>query len=682
MTNERILESYSCGQWLRGSQNGALLRDASTGEAVATIDATGLNTSDMHSYACEHGAPALKAMSFHQRALMLKALGQSLMSNKELFYAQSIATGATRADSWIDIEGGIGTLLTYASRGRRELPNTRLLLDGNPEQLSKDDSFSAQHILMPLDGVAIHINAFNFPCWGMLEKLAPTLLAGMPAIIKPASQTAYLTELMFRHIVSSNILPEGAIQLICGSVGDLLDRVGAQDVITFTGSAATGQTLRSHSQRIAEATRFNMEADSLNACVLGADAHPGTPEFDLFVREVKQEMTSKAGQKCTAIRRVFAPAEHMEAVLDALQQSLSAVHTGNPRDKSVCMGPLASMTQRDELQQAIDLLTQDAQIVYDGSSQSDQISVDDSSYTHGAFVYPTLLYCDAPDQAKHVHCIEAFGPVCTVMPYNDNDHAVALCRKGGGSLVASVFTYDNSIASELVLGLAPWHGRVLVGNRENEKSSTGHGSPLPMLNHGGPGRAGGGAELGGMRAIKHYMQRCAVQATPSQLTAIAGQWMRGTSLRIDTTHPFRKNLQQLEIGDNIVTQSRSITLEDIEHFAHFTGDTFYAHMDDKAACENPFFDARVAHGYLIVSLAAGLFVDPLPGPVLANYGVDNLRFMAPVYPDDTIQVYLVCKQINPRESENYGEVRWDCTIINQHRAVVAQYDALTLVAKS
>jgi len=670
--------SYAYGEWIHGTGDAKVLRDASTGAPVALIDSTGLNFKDMLSYGRERGSVQLQDLSFHQRALLLKSLGQALMADKESFYALSAATGATRTDSWIDIEGGISTLLSYGSKGRRELPNTRLLVDGATEPLSRDSTFSAQHILTPLQGVAVHINAFNFPCWGMLEKLAPTLLAGMPAIIKPASQTAYLTELMVRHIIETGILPEGALQLISGSTADLLDHVTAQDVVTFTGSAATGQMLRVHPAIIENSTRFTMEADSLNAAVLGPDATPGTPEFMLFVREVAREMTTKAGQKCTAIRRVIVPRQHAEAVSAALSERLATTTVGNPTDDDIGMGPLASLDQRTEVRERVRELGAEAEIVF-GDPDNPQIQSGDA--TNGAFMNPIVLYCDQPKSCVAIHAVEAFGPVSTIIPYESIDDAIQLAALGGGSLVASLFTDSNDFARDVVAGLAPWHGRIMLGNRLSAKSSTGHGSPLPMLVHGGPGRAGGGEELGGIRAVKHYMQRSAVQGTPELLTAITGRWMPGAPVLVDNEHPFRKSLATLEVGDSVVTASRTVTLDDIEHFAEFTGDTFYAHMHEEAAKANPFFDGRVAHGYLIVSFAAGLFVDPAPGPVLANYGVDNLRFMSPVYPEDTLQLSLTCKEINPRETDEYGEVRWDCTVTNQDRAVVAQYDVLTLVAK-
>lgn len=674
----RRLESYVCGGWTAGRGEGVSLCDAATGDAVALIDASGLDFAAALAYGREVAGPKLRAMSFHDRAGMLKALGMALMGLKEEFYTESLHTGATRADAWVDIEGGIGTLLSFASKARRELPNTRVLVDGEVELLSKDNSFSAQHILTPLLGVAVHINAFNFPIWGMLEKIAPTLLAGVPCIVKPASQTAYLTELMVRRIVDLRILPEGALQLISGSVGDLLDHVTAQDAVTFTGSAWTGRKLKAHPAVIANSVRFTMEADSLNASVLGPDAGPGTPEFDLFVKEVAREMTVKAGQKCTAIRRVIAPRAHVDALVAALGDRLGKTVLGLPGDDAVRMGPLASLDQREEVRARIRELQADAEIV---AGNPDDVRVVSGDAAKGAFLNPVLLYCDKPFAATAVHDVEAFGPVSTVMPYDSVDEAVALARRGKGSLVASVFTDDARVAEEMVIGMAPFHGRVLIGNRASAKTSTGHGAPLAGLVHGGPGRAGGGEEMGGMRGVKHYMQRSAVQGTPRLLSAVTGRWIEGAAVQ-QGVHPFRKSLAELRIGDQLVTATRTVTEADVEHFAHFTGDTFYAHMDSAAARANPFFDDRVAHGYLIAAFAAGLFVDPAPGPVLANYGVDNLRFLTPVYFGDTLQVRLTCKEINPRANADHGEVRWDARVTNQDGAVVAQYDVLTMVAKT
>ena len=673
----RRLESYVRGRWTPGSKEGQVLLDAATGAPVASIDSTGLDFAAVLEHGRTVAGPKLRAMSFHERAGMLKALGLALMAQKEEFYAESLRTGATRGDGWVDIEGGIGTMLTFASKGRRELPNTRVLTDGDVELLSKDNSFSAQHILTPLHGVAVHINAFNFPIWGMLEKIAPTLLAGVPCVVKPASQTAYLTELCVRRIVETGILPEGALQLICGSVGDLLDHVSEQDAVTFTGSAWTGRKLKAHPAVIANSVRFTMEADSLNASILGPDAVEGTPEFDLFVKEVAREMTVKAGQKCTAIRRVIAPRGQVQALIAALGDRLGKTAVGLPGDESTRMGPLASFDQRDEVRARIRDLQAGAEIV---AGDPDTVRLASGDADSGAFLNPVLLYADKPFDAPAIHDVEAFGPVSTIMAYDDLDEAVALAAKGRGSLVSSVFTDDPQIAKRVVLGVAPFHGRVLIGNRASAKTSTGHGSPLAGLVHGGPGRAGGGEEMGGTRGVKHYMQRTAVQGTPRLLSAVTGRWIEGADAQ-QGIHPFRKSLAELRIGDQLVTASRIVTKEDVEHFAHFTGDTFYAHMDEAAAKANPFFDDRVVHGYLIASFAAGLFVEPNPGPVLANYGVDNLRFLTPVYFGDSLQVRLTCKEINPRANAAHGEVRWDCQVTNQKGEVVAQYDVLTMVAK-
>lgn len=672
----RVLQSYTGGAWRTGSRDGKPLLNAATGQVVALIDASGLDYGAALEYGRDKGGPALRPMTIHQRALMLKEIGLKLLEQKEDFYAESLWTGATRADGWVDIEGGIGTLLTMASKARRELPNAKIIPDGPVEALSKDASFSGQHILSPMQGVAIHINAFNFPIWGMLEKIAPTLIAGMPTIVKPASQTAYLTELMVRRIAAMGILPDGALQLISGSAGDLLDHVTCQDVVTFTGSAATGRMLKTAPAVVENSVRFTMEADSLNASVLGPDAGPGTEEFDLFVREVVREITTKAGQKCTAIRRAIVPAQHVDAVVAALKDKLAKNTTGDPAVEGTRMGPLASLEQREEVRDRIKDLQGSARIVL---GDPDEVRVASGDAEKGAFINPVVLLADNPLNAA-ANDVEAFGPVVTLMPYDSIDDAVALTHRGKGSLVASVFTDSPEVAQEMVLGMAPMHGRVLIGNRRSAKSSTGHGSPLAPLVHGGPGRAGGGEELGGMRAVKHYMQRTAVQGAPRLLTAVTGIWSEGADTRADK-HPFRKSVAELRLGDQIVTEAREVTEADVEHFAHFTGDTFYAHMDSAAAKANPFFDDRVAHGYLIASFAAGLFVDPDPGPVLANYGVDNLRFLTPVYFGDTLRVRLTCKEINPRENASHAEVRWDCRVTNQRDEVVAQYDVLTMVAK-
>jgi oxepin-CoA hydrolase/3-oxo-5,6-dehydrosuberyl-CoA semialdehyde dehydrogenase len=557
------------------------------------------------------------------------------------------------------------------------MPNDHVYLDGPPEQISKNGTFTAQHICTPKLGAAIHINAFNFPCWGMLEKLAPTWLAGVPAIVKPASSTAYLTELMVRQINSSGILPDGALQLICGGVGDLFDHLNCQDTIAFTGSKNTAEYLQQHAKVVSESVAFTAETDSLNSSILGPDANPGTPEFDLFIKEVTREMTSKAGQKCTAIRRIIAPAAMAGDVVDALSTALGKIRIGNPASKEVDMGALASQGQRDEVRDRVAELSSEASLVYGGG---DAFKVVDADVSKGAFFMPTLLLCDKPIGARKVHSVEAFGPVSTVLPYENLDEAIELSRLGEGSLAGSIITNDNQVARKLVLGTAPYHGRMLVLNRHCAAESTGHGSPLPHLIHGGPGRAGGGEEMGGIRGVLHYMQRTAVQGSPQTLTTIGNRWIRGADQHESDVHPFRKTFEQLQIGDTLITDAREVTLDDIQHFADFTGDKFYAHTDEAAAARNPFFEGRVAHGYLIVSFAAGLFVDPDFGPVLANYGVDDLRFAQPVNYGDTLRVRLCCKQKTLRAGTGYGEVRWDTEVTNQNDEIVAQYDVLTMVA--
>ncbi|SDJ18956.1 phenylacetic acid degradation bifunctional protein PaaZ [Salipiger marinus] len=674
----RRLESYVSGAWRAGQGEAKPLAHAATGEVHALISSDGLDFAGALDWGRRTGGTALRRHTLHDRALMLKAIGQALMAGKDEFYAESLATGATPRDAWPDIDGGIGTMLTFASKARRELPNAHVLPEGPVEMLSRDGSFVGQHILTPLEGVAVHINAFNFPVWGMLEKIAPALIAGVPCVVKPASQTAYLTELVVRRILEMQILPDGALQLICGGVGDLLDHVTGQDAVTFTGSAQTGQKLRTHPAVVQNSVRFTMEADSLNAAILGPDAGPGTPEFDLFVKEVAREMTAKAGQKCTAIRRVLVPAAHEGAVIDALRATLDRTAVGLPDDAQTRMGALVSLGEREGVRARIREIAAEAEIV---CGTPDEVRLSSGDAARGAFLNPVLLRCADPFSARAPHEIEAFGPVATVMAYDGVEEAVALAKLGKGSLVSSVFTNDTGVAAEMVRGVAAFHGRIMLGNRDSAKSSTGHGAPLAPLVHGGPGRAGGGEEMGGMRGVKHFMMRSAIQGTPRLLAAVTGEWVPGAPAQQDI-HPFRKSLAELRIGDQIVTERREITEADVEHFAHFTGDTFYAHMDREAARANPFFEDRVAHGYLIASFAAGLFVMPEPGPVLANYGVDNLRFLAPVYFGDSLQVRLTCKQITPRDGTVYGEVRWDCCVTNQNQEVVAQYDVLTMVAKT
>ena len=664
-------------QWVEGDGDGNILTNAVNGDPVASITSAGLDFDAVLNYARQIGGANLRKFTFHERGEMLKELAKYLMEHKQELYALSTATGATRADSWVDIDGGISTLFVYSGKGRREMPNDHVYLDGPPEQISKNGTFTAQHIFTPKLGAAIHINAFNFPCWGMLEKLAPTLLAGVPAIVKPASSTAYLTELMVRQIIASGILPDGAIQLICGGVGDLFDHLNCQDTIAFTGSKNTAEFLQQHPKVISESVAFTAETDSLNSSILGPDAIPGTPEFDLYVKEVTREMTSKAGQKCTAIRRIIAPSAIAADLVAALSTALGEVRIGNPANKDVDMGALASHGQRDEVRDRVAELSHEANVVFGGT---DDFEVLDADARKGAFFMPTLLHCEKPLTSRSVHSVEAFGPVSTVLPYDNLEEAIELSRLGEGSLVGSVITNDNSVARELVLGTAAYHGRMLVLNRHCAGESTGHGSPLPHLIHGGPGRAGGGEEMGGIRGVLHYMQRTAVQGSPETLTAIGHRWIKGADQNDPGVHPFRKTFEQLELGDTLVTDSREVTLDDIQHFAEFTGDNFYAHTDEEAAARNPFFDGRVAHGYLILSFAAGLFVDPDFGPVLANYGVDDLRFAQPVNYGDTLQVRLCCKQKTLRAGTGYGEVRWDSEVTNQDGEVVAQYDVLTMVA--
>lgn len=670
------VQSYALGQWFTG-EGGEEIHHAITGEPMARVSSRGLDFAAMLDYGRRAGGPALRKLTFHERALKLKALAQYLLERKEQHYEISKATGATRSDCWIDIEGGIGTLFTYSSKGRRELPNETFLVDGATEMLSKQGSFVGLHICTPIEGVAVLINAFNFPCWGMLEKISATLLAGVPAIVKPATQTCYVAERMFRDIIASDLFPEGSLQLICGGVGDLFDHLQCQDAVAFTGSASTGQKLRQHPAALCHSVRFTLETDSLNFSLLGPDAATDSPEFDLFVKEIVREMTAKAGQKCTAIRRAFAPRERIPDVIEALRKRLAKVVVGDPYTEGVTMGALASLAQREEVRSRVRELCNGAQMVY---GALDSFEVTGADARKGAFLPPILLHCAEPHSNLDVHRIEAFGPVSTLMPYNSIADAIELIRMGEGSLVGSLFTYDNEFARELVFGAAAFHGRLLIVNRDCARESTGHGSPLPALVHGGPGRAGGGEEMGGIRGVMHYLQRIALQGSPETLTSISRRWITGSQRQVDV-HPFRKHLEDLELGDSVFAGPRTVTLDDIEHFANFTGDKFYAHMDEDAAKANPFFGARVAHGYFVLSLAAGLFVDPDPGPVLANYGIDNLRFVAPVFPGDALRVTLTCKQKNPRVTEDYGEVRWDTVVINQDDKVVAQYDVLTMVKK-
>jgi oxepin-CoA hydrolase / 3-oxo-5,6-dehydrosuberyl-CoA semialdehyde dehydrogenase len=671
-----LLRSYVSGNWVTPDGDGRPVFDAVTGAEVARISAAGVDMGAALAYGREVGGPGLRELTFHQRAALLKALGSQLREHRDELYALSAKTGATLGDAKFDVDGGIGVLLSYASKARREMPNDTVYLDGAVEPLGKSGQFVGQHIMTSMRGVAVQVNAFNFPVWGPLEKLAPAFVAGVPSLIKPASQTAYLTERLVELIVDSGLLPPGSVQLICGRVGDLFDHLTEQDLVSFTGSAATARQLRTHPQVAARSVRFNAEADSLNCSILGPDAVPGTSEFGLYVTQLVTEMTVKAGQKCTAIRRALVPAGAADAVADAVTERLAGVVVGSPAEKSVRMGPLASIEQREEVRRSVKGLLAGARLVFGDPSHVEVVGADPE---RGAFISPLLLRCDDSSRPEP-HEIEAFGPVATIIGYSDAAEAIALAARGLGSLAGSVVTGDAEFAREVVLGVAPWHGRLLVLDSDDAAESTGHGSPLPPLVHGGPGRAGGGEEMGGIRGVLHYMQRTAVQASPRVLSAVTGTWVAGAA-RTAGVHPFRKPLADLRPGDTVVAGPRQVTLADIEHFAEFTGDTFYAHMDEEAARANPFFDGRVAHGYLVLSFAAGLFVQPDPGPVLANYGVENLRFLTPVYPGDELTVTLTCKQIIPREDAGHGEVRWDTDVTNQNGASVAKYDVLTMVAK-
>ena len=665
----RILSNYAADGWRVAEGSLADIRSALTGETVARTGSEGLDFSAMLDHARGVGGPALRTMSFQRRAAMLKALGAAIIERKEELYALSAETGATRQDGWIDIEGGAGTLLALASRGRKELPDDVILTDGDFEPIGKRGTFAGQHVYTSLNGAAVQINAFNFPVWGMLEKLGPALLAGVPAIVKPATATAQVAEAAFRIMIEADVLPAGAVQLVVGSVGDLIDHLGGQDLVSFTGSAETSARIHGHPVFAREGVRFVAERDSLNACILGPDATPETPEFDLFVAEVVKEMTIKAGQKCTAIRRAMVPAAYLDAAEAALTAALAKVVVGDPATEGVTMGALASAGQRADVLAKARQLGEASRLVF---------GTLDSADGAGAFVAPLLFRADDA-WASAAHDVEAFGPVATLMPYRDLAEAVALANRGKGALVLSCFTYDPVVARELVAGAGAFHGRILFADRDSERESTGHGSPLPMLIHGGPGRAGGGEEMGGLRGVKHYMQRAALQGSPRMLAAVIGSHLPGAPQPTGAVHPFRLRFDALQPGYTLHTGARTVTLDDIETFAHFTGDTFYAHMDEEAAARSPIFGGRVAHGYLLLSFAAGLFVAPEEGPVLANYGLEGLRFVKTVKPGEAIKVALTVKT-KTRRSADMGEVRWGIAITNQDDDLVATYDLLTMNA--
>ncbi len=670
------ISSFAAGQWVAPGAGARNISSAITGEVIATAGNDALDVQSMLDYARNVGGPNLRKLTFHDRARMLKALASHLGKNKQALYDLSFDTGATQADTMIDVDGGIGTVFVFASKGRREMPDAHVYLDGEVEQLSRNGTFLGQHICTPLQGVAIHINAFNFPVWGMLEKLAPTLLAGVPAIVKPATNTCYVTELAVRLMLESGILPDGALQLVSGGLGDMLDHVTMQDVVGFTGSADTAMKLRTNPVIVENSVRFVAEQDSLNCSILGPDAVPGTPEFDLFIKEVSREMTTKAGQKCTAVRRIITPEAQTEAVIEALSARFDKTTIGDPRNESTRMGALVSNGQKRDVLEKAAIIATEATRVY---GDPETFTVEGADKDKGAFVPPMLFHCENPDAAQRIHDTEAFGPVSTVMGYRDLGHAVELANRGMGSLVASCITNDPSVARDVAIGAGAYHGRLYFNNRDSMKESTGHGSPLPHMVHGGPGRAGGGEELGGVRGVKHYMQRTAIQGSPAILSAIGDKWVPGATEVKGPAHPFTRTFHELSIGETLNTDPRIVTLDDIEHFANFTGDTFYAHMDEDAAQRNPFFPGRVAHGYLLLSFAAGMFVEPNEGPVLANTGLDSLRFMKPVSAGDSIKVRLTVKKKTPR-NEEYGEVRWHVTLTNQDDELVAEYELLTMNA--
>jgi len=676
------LENYILGKWITGDGNGQVLYNAVSGDTIAKASTKGLDFAAILDYARKKGNPALRKMSFHERGLMLRALALHLREHLDEFYRISYQTGATKADSWVDIEGGIGNLFAYASL-RRKFPDTPYCLDGENHQLGKANTFMGHHLLIPKEGVAVHINAFNFPVWGMLEKIAVNILAGVPAVVKPATVTSFLTEAVVKQIAASGILPDGALQLICGSAGDMLDHVSSQDVITFTGSASTGLLLKSGKRVLEQNVPFTMEADSLNCIVLGEDVTPAMPEWDIFIKEVRKEMTTKCGQKCTAIRRIFVPQNKLEDVQISLGKALAQTVIGNPLNEKVRMGSLAGEAQRKEVKEQVQKLLASSQIIY---GSLDSVEVVDADAHKGAFMSPILLLNDHPLNSKEVHEVEAFGPVSTLMPYHSAEQAVELAKMGKGSLVSSIVTADKQIAKQYVLGAGTHHGRILILNEQCAKESTGHGSPLPLLVHGGPGRAGGGEEMGGIRGVKHYMQRVAVQGSPDMITAVSNVYQPGATGNLDTIHPFKKYFEELEIGDQLITEKRLITSEDIDRFADLSGDHFYAHLKE-TDFTGTMFERQVAHGYFIISIAAGLFVDSYEkNPVLLNYGIDELRFTKPVYPGAEIHIRFTCKEKIGQEKKEAtdiakGIVKWLVEMIDETDEIVGVATILTMVEK-
>jgi oxepin-CoA hydrolase/3-oxo-5,6-dehydrosuberyl-CoA semialdehyde dehydrogenase len=680
MSNVATLQSFIGGRW-HGKEAATPLHSALTNSLIYHTHAETIDFAEAVSYGRKTGIPALMALDFQQRAARLKALALYLMERKEELYKISHLTGATRVDSWVDVEGGIGTLFAYASMGSRELPSSNVLHEGPAMPLGKRGGFSGTHILVPRGGIAVHINAFNFPIWGLLEKFAPSFLAGMPCIGKPATATSYLTEALIRMVHDSGLLPDGALQLVIGSTGDLLDRLTGTDAVTFTGSADTAAKLRINRNLIANSVPFTAEADSLNCAILAPDVTPDDPEFDLFVKEVAREMTGKAGQKCTAIRRIIVPRQQADAVAERLRDRLAKVSVGDPSVEGVRMGALASKDQQRDVAAQVDRLAAGNELIFGGSA----LKLIGEGVADGAFFSPTLLMCRNAMENDAVHDVEAFGPVSTMMTYDGIDEALALAARGKGSLVSTLVTKDPKTAAYAVPVAAAHHGRVLVLEREASVDSTGHGSPLPQLKHGGPGRAGGGEELGGIRAVKHFLQRAAVQGSPTMLAAITGEYVRGAAVNEGDIHPFRKHFEDLQVGDSLLTHRRTVSEADIVNFGGVSGDYFYMHFDDIAAKDTQ-FGKRIAHGYFVLSAAAGLFVSPAPGPVLANYGLDNLRFITPVGIGDTIRARLTCKRKvdrNRKDDKGIGQgvVAWDVQVTNQHDELVASYDILTLVSK-
>lgn len=633
------LANYACGQWVAGADKGTELFNAINGDLIGTASSKGLDFGKMLEYARSVGGPKLRKMTFHERGMMLKALANHLLSKKDLFYKISWATGATKIDSWVDIEGGIGNLFTYASL-RRQFPNETFCYEGDTARLSKNNTFIGHHICVPKEGVAIHINAFNFPVWGMLEKIAVNWFAGVPAIVKPATLTCFLTEAVVKEIIASKIVPEGALQLICGSANGILDHVINQDVVTFTGSATTGKMLKSHPRLLAESVHFNMEADSLNCCVLGSDVNPYKPEFDIFIKEVAREITTKAGQKCTAIRRIIVPEKFVEDVHIALGKRLAQTIIGDPNVEGVKMGSLAGRSQLIEVREKVEQLSKTQKIII---GDFEKFEVKGADKNKGFFMPPIIFLNDKPFTNTDCHNIEAFGPVSTIMPYKNMDEAIELSKMGKGSLVSSIITADDSVAKQYVVGAACMHGRILVLNSDCAKESTGHGSPMPMLVHGGPGRAGGGEEMGGKRGVFHYLQRTAIQGSPTTITNILNNYQYGAKHKIKNIHPFRQYFEDLEISETLITDTHTVTEDDILNFAELSGDRFYAHLQPESL-DGTIFKRTVAHGYFILSRAAGLFVDPPKGPVLLNYGIDECRFTKPIYPGMSIGVRFTCKE--------------------------------------